>query len=130
MEGEWRREEVEGAGHVQLGEVGIAESARGDSVIVGGLARRTGSLEEREKKGQSDMRETCPSWVTASSAPAQSKRKSTAWQLRLARQRYLCCTPGCRLLSLSFMSGMLLQSWTFLDSRLNPSRTKMQCFSQ
>jgi hypothetical protein len=66
---------VEGAGHVQLGRVGIAESARGDSVIVGGLARRTGSLEEKKKKGQSDIRETCPGWATGSSAPAQSKEE-------------------------------------------------------
>lgn len=51
MEGEWRREEVERAGQVQLGgEVGIAESARGDSVIVG-AAPRTGSQAREKKKG-------------------------------------------------------------------------------
>lgn len=70
MEGEWRREEVERAGQVQLGgEVGIAESARGDSVIVG-AAPRTGSQAREKKKGQSDIRGTCPGWVAGSSAPA------------------------------------------------------------
>lgn len=51
------------------GEVGIAESARGDSVIVG-AAPRTGSQAREKKKGQSDIRGTCPGWVAGSSAPA------------------------------------------------------------
>lgn len=107
------------------GEVGIAESARGDSVIVGATPR-TGSLGREKKKGQSDIRGTCPGWVAGSSAPASSRGKGTAWPLRLARPEVPLLYPWLPAIVHPFGQACCSLDVGALISGPSPARTKMQ----
>lgn len=88
---------MERAGQVQLGgEVGIAESARGDSVIVGAAPRTGSQAREKKKRARATSEELVPVGWRAPPLLHNRGGKAPLGSSAKRDRRYLCCTPGCR----------------------------------
>lgn len=108
------------------GEVGIAESARGDSVIVGATPR-TGSLgREKKKRARATSEELVPVGWRAPPLLHNRGGKGTAWPLRLARQEVPLLYPWLPAIVHPFGQACCSLDVGALISGPSPARTKMQ----